>query len=122
LKTPVVVALLLCAASCATPQPAPSKIRFDLAQFRPDGLRGPPDGLTSLTYEFIIPDKGAYIMEVKRIDPSLQISPGVRGRSGGGPGKVLCTGSTHQKNFRAILERLAALPYVGPISECFFEK
>lgn len=90
-------------------------------QFHSDGLRGPPAGLTSLTYEFIIPDQVAYIMEVKRIDPSLQISPGARGRSGGGPGKILCIGSTHQKNFRAILERLASLPYTGPISECFFE-
>ncbi len=98
------------------------KIEFDLSAIDDDGLRGPPDGKVSVTYEFAIPDRPDCKAEVTKIDPSIQIGCGVRGRVGAKPGECLCTGSTHQKNYRQILQRLAELPYVARIVECFFEK
>lgn len=116
--------LLCLAASCANApktRPAPQKIAFDLEQFRPDGLRGPPDGLTSLSFEFCIPDTPGARAEVESIDPTISIIPGGRGRVGCGPGQCLCIGSTHQPLWRDILMSLSALPYVTRIQECFWE-
>ena len=116
--------ILCLSASCATAPklpPAPQKITFGLEQFRPDGLRGPPDGLTSLSFEFCIPDTPEARAEVASIDPTIGIMPGGRGRVGCGPGQCLCIGSTHQPRWREILMRLSALPYVTRIQECFWE-
>jgi hypothetical protein len=45
-------------AGCATvsnPHPYSSKIDVDLANVNSEGLRGPPDGLRAVHYEFCIP-------------------------------------------------------------------
>ena len=121
---PEALLMLGLTASCASapePPPAPQKIDFDLRQFRPDGLRGPPDGLTSLSFEFCIPDIQEARAEVAAIDPTIEIMPGARGRAGCGPGHCLCIGSTHQPRWREVLLRLDALPYVARIQECFWE-
>ncbi len=97
------------------------KIEFDVSAIDADGLRGPPDGKVSVSYEFAIPDKPACKAEVSRIDPSVQFMCGSRGRIGAKPGECLCVGSTHQKNFRQVLQRLAELPCVARIIECHFE-
>jgi hypothetical protein len=43
------------------------------------------------------------------------------GRIGCGESENLCIGSTHQKDFRRILQRLAELKYVQRIDESFLE-
>jgi heat shock protein HslJ len=98
-----------------------SKIRFDLDRVDGDGLQGPPDGLRALHYEYCIPDRPEAIREVTAIDPTLQIQRGSPGRVGCGTGELLCLGHTHQPGYRAVLDRLAALPFVAEIHEAFFE-
>ncbi len=100
---------------------AAGKIKFRLETIRLDGLRGPPDGLVSVAYEFCVPAEPAAYEEVRRIDPTVQISPGSRGRIGCSKQQALCIGNTHQRHWREVLARLAALPYVAEIRECFFE-
>lgn len=104
-------------------QPADlGKIKFRLDNIRADGLRGPADGLVAVSYEFCVPADAAVYAEVKGIDPSVQITPGGRGRVGcQAVGQALCVGNTHQAGWRGILEKLAARGYVKEIRECFFE-
>ncbi len=98
------------------------KIKFRLDNIRADGLRGPADGLVAVSYEFCVPADAVVYAEVKRLDPSVQITPGARGRVGcQAAGQALCVGNTHQANWRGVLEKLAALGYVKEIRECFFE-
>jgi hypothetical protein len=98
-----------------------SKITFALDRLNQDGLYGPPDGLRALDYEFCIPGDAAYATQVREIDPTIQIFPKSRGRSGCAPGEYLCVGNTQQPNFKAVLFRLASLPYVKRIDQAFFE-
>ena len=100
---------------------ARSGIRFDLDRVNADGLLGPPDGLRALHYEYCIPDRPAAVRAVTAIDPTLQIQGGSPGRVGCAAGELLCLGHTHQPGYRAVLERLAALPFVAEIHEAFFE-
>ena len=112
----------LCAGCRSVLRPDPlSKITFDMTVLRDDGLRGPPDGLRSLSYEFCIPNTDECKAEVAAIDSSVQFMPGSRGRIGCGEGQCLCIGDTHQPNHRQVLKRLAELEYVDRIDECFFE-
>lgn len=114
---------VLCLAACAVaPVSTPSaKIRFSLESIRADGLSGPPDGLVSVDYEYCIPADPAKTAEVKRLDPSAQVSLVARGRIGRKDGQALCTGNTHQRDWRGVLDRLAALEYVAEIRRCFWE-
>lgn len=112
--------LILLAVSCTTPA-VTGVVTFDLDKVNAQGLQGPPDGLRDLAYEFCIPDTEPHRTEVAAIDPSVQFMGGSRGRIGCGPDQCLCIGSTHQENWKSILQQLAALPYVEQIDECFFE-
>jgi len=62
------------------------KINFDLNQLNEQGLRGPPDGLRALAYEFCIPADPVLSARVKAIDPTVVIYPGQKEESGV-PGK-----------------------------------
>jgi len=116
------VTLVQDSAAVSTSVPgAESGIRFDLDRLDADGLQGPPDGLRALHYEYCIPDQPEAIREVTAIDPTLQIQQGSPGRVGCGAGELLCLGHTHQPDYRAVLERLAALLFVTDIHEAFFE-
>jgi hypothetical protein len=97
------------------------KVEFDLSQLDIEGLRGPVDGKVAVSYEFCIPDTGECRAEVGAIDGSVQFMSGSRGRIGAVAGECLCIGSTHQKDYRRVLEDLAGLPYVVRIIECHFE-
>lgn len=98
-----------------------AKIKFEVDNIRPDGLRGPSDGLVSVAYEFCVPANEQAYEEVRRIDPSIKIYPGSRGRIGCGKDETLCIGSTHQPRWREVLKRLSALSYISEIRECFYE-
>ena len=98
-----------------------SKIKFPLDDIRSDGLRGPPDGLVSVAYEFCVPADAQVYAQIRRIDPSVAIHPGSRGRVGCSPGMALCIGSTHQAGWHDVLNALAARADVAEIRECFFE-
>jgi len=114
------------AASRGAPEPAVdeaalAKIEFSLADIREDGLTGPPDGLRAVSYEFCVPDEAAKLAEVQAIDPTVQVMLGAKGRVGCGDGTVLCIGSTHQPNWRAVLERVGSLSYVPRVARADFE-
>ena len=98
-----------------------SKITFNLEQLNEDGLYGPPDGLRALHYEFCIPGDPVTAAQVRQIDPTIEISPTSRGRIGCTEGEYLCLGNTHQPNFKAVLLKLAKLPYIKRIDQAFFE-
>ena len=97
------------------------KITFDISKLDESGLYGPPGGKRALSYEFCIPDMVQNRTEVKRIDPTVKFFAESPGRIGCGESENLCIGSTHQKDFRGVLQRLAELTYVQRIDESFFE-
>ncbi len=97
------------------------KITFDISKLNESGLYGPLDGKRALSYEFCIPDTVHHRTEVKRINPTVKFFAQSPGRIGCGETENLSIGSTHQKDFRRILQRLAELKYVQRIDESFFE-
>ena len=97
------------------------KVGVDLSNVDHDGLRGPADGKVAVSYEFCIPDTPEHRAAVRAIDPTVQVMPGSRGRIGASIGQCLCIGSTHQKNYKAVLRSLSNLPYIERIIECYFE-
>jgi heat shock protein HslJ len=118
------LAVTLVGDTASTPSPtvtAKPKIRFDVERLNAQGLIGPPDGLRALDYEYCIPDQPEVIRQVQAIDPTLQIQKGSPGRVGCDQNQLLCLGNTHQADFRSVLERLAALPFVTAIHQAFFE-
>ena len=115
------VAMIAGCASVSNSHPLSSKIDVDLGNVSSEGLRGPPDGLRAVHYEFCIPAGEDRAEEVRNIDPTAQFMPGSRGRIGCARDQILVVGSTHQRSYRRVLERLAALEYVNRIVENFFE-
>jgi hypothetical protein len=97
------------------------KITFDLTRLDEDGLYGELGGKRAVSYEFCIPDTRQSRAEVKRIDPTVKFMAESPGRIGCGEHETLCIGSTHQKDFRKVLQRLTELTYVQRIDESFFE-
>jgi hypothetical protein len=73
-----------------------AKIRFRLDDIRPDGLRGPPDGLVAVAYEFCVPTGERVYRDMMQIDPGLQVQPGARGRIACAHDQSLVTGTTNQ--------------------------
>ena len=106
----------------STSQPAQAtKIKFSLDDIRSDGLRGPPDGLVAVSYEFCVPANQQVYQEILRIDPGLNITSGSPGRIGCVNTQALIIGETNQPNWREVLQELSTLTYVTEIRECFFE-
>jgi hypothetical protein len=103
------------------PASSPQKITFDLTRLDDDGLYGAADAKRTLAYEFCIPDTPQNRAEVKRIDPTVKFFAESPGRIGCGKCESLCIGSTYQRDFRRVLQRLAELTYVQRIDESFFE-
>jgi hypothetical protein len=96
------------------------KVELDLSGLDEKGLAGRADGKVTLAYEFAIPDNVTCRAEVRAIDRSIRFMRGSRGRIGAGPGECLCVGETGP-GFHAVLETLAALPYVKRIIRCDWE-
>ena len=87
-------------------------------------LRSVAQGLrngVAVNYEFCIPADEKHLAQVKKIDRSLQVMKSSKGRIGCSDKSWLLVGSTQQKNYRAVLYDLAALPYVQRIEETFWE-
>ena len=101
--------------------PGAAKIKFRLDDIRPDGLRGLQDGLVSVAYEFCVPADDRVYQEVRRIDSSVQIYPGSKGRVACSKDQALCIGQTHQPRWRDVMKGLASLKYISEIRESFFE-
>jgi len=97
------------------------KLDFDLEDLDENGLIGPPDGKVAVSYELCVPKDQKLVDEVRSIDPSIAIHADSRGRIGCSPMEVLCLGSTHQRGFREVLEKLCGLPYVRRIERTWFE-
>ncbi len=105
----------------SSPHAEIAKVGFSLDNLSPEGLRGPPDGLRSVAYEFCVPADNAVYQQVLRIDPGLQIYPGSPGRIGCTRNQSLCIGETNQPDWHEVLQKLAALSYISEIRESFFE-
>jgi hypothetical protein len=123
----VILAVVL-SAGCHTsseqkkdPWSGETKIKFPLDNINPDGLRGSPDALVAVSYEFCIPASERVYQEVLRIDPSVKFNPGSRGRIGCVKNQTLSIGQTHQVHWRDILQELSSQAYIVEIRECFFE-
>ena len=102
-------------------QPAISKkIELDLTKLDKNGMRGPQTGKVLVAYEFCIPNTAKCKAQVKAIDKSVRFMPGSRGRIGARKDQCLCIGETGP-NYRTVLNKLAALPYVKRIIECHWE-
>jgi hypothetical protein len=97
------------------------KIDFSLEDLDDNGLIGPPDGKLAVSYELCIPKDQKLVDEVRSIDPSIAIHADSRGRIGCSSVEVLCLGSTHQRGFREVLEKLCGLSYVRRIERTWFE-
>jgi hypothetical protein len=97
------------------------KISFDISLLSSAGLIGPPDGLRSLSYEFCIPASTKYILEVKKIDQTIQYYLNTPGRIGCDYNQYLCIANTHKSNWKATLFALASLPYIDRIDQSFAE-
>lgn len=125
LQSGLAACLLFCAGCAQTQAPdanvAGRKVEIDLTGLDADGLRGPPGGKVAVSYEFAIPDTADGKAAVRAIDPTVQFAPGSPGRIGATASQCLCIGSTHQKDYRDVLQALAELPYVERIIECHFE-
>lgn len=82
---------------------------------------GTGDAGDKLAYMFCIPDNALTRSQVARIDPSVRFDDSPRGKHVSGSRGVLCIGSTRQPSFKAVLDRLAKLPYVDAITLCPFD-
>ncbi|MEI8353886.1 MAG: hypothetical protein WCG22_05195 [Lentisphaerota bacterium] len=82
---------------------------------------GTGDAGDELAYMFCIPDNALTRSQVARIDPSVRFDDSPHGKRVSGSRGVLCIGSTRQPSFKAVLDRLAKLPYVDAITLCPFD-
>ena len=71
-------------------------------------------------YEFCVPDVDRFLDLVADIDTTATLSSSP-GRIGCGEEQKLMIGSTHQTGWRAVLDRLAALPFVTRIARTDWE-
>lgn len=85
------------------------------------GLLGPPDGLRALDYEYCIASPQAFRDQVAQIDSTARFHEGSPGRIGCRTGEIRVSGNSHQPGFRAVIERLGALPYAVRIEPIWFE-
>jgi hypothetical protein len=114
----VIAALWIAGIACASsPDPAPrsTKIGFDPGAIDDRGLLGTGGSSVAVHYEFCVPDVERFLAMVTDIDSTATISRS-RGRIGCAERERLVIGSTHQPQWRAVLGRLAALPFVTHIA------
>lgn len=100
------------------PEAGLAKIGFDLSELDEEGLYGPPDGRRARDYELCVPNERAE--EARAIDRTLRLarSPG---RIGCGPGELLAIGTTGQRDWLRVLQRLSDLPWVRRIEPHYAE-
>lgn len=99
-----------------------SKIKFNLEEFNYDGLREMPKGeFSAISYEFCIPADEEIYKEVLKIDSTVGMFKGSKGRSGCLGKEWLCIGSSRQPGFKQVILKIAELSYIREISEVFWE-
>lgn len=98
-----------------------AKIKFPMDNIRADGLRGPPGGLVTVSYEFCVPANDQVYQEIRRIDQSISIYANAPGRIACAANESLVIGETGQQHWREVLKTLSSLNYIDEIRECFFE-
>jgi len=117
--------LLGCSGSKSAYIPQPElreKVEFSFAGVNKAGLTGSAAGKVALYYEFCIPKEDSCRAQVQQIDTTVIIQDRSPGRVGCKPGaQLLCIGNTHQPDYRRVVYRLAALPYVDRIERTYFE-
>lgn len=115
LKTTLFILLLI--SGCASP----SKISFDINKLDADGLQGSTGAKRSLSYEYCAPNTPQWQSRILTIDPSSTFMKNSPGRSGCKADEMLVLGSTHQKNYSAILKKLSSFDEITTIKESHFE-
>tara|TARA_R110001592_G_scaffold22641_1_gene89754 strand:+ start:1689 stop:2093 length:405 start_codon:yes stop_codon:yes gene_type:complete len=96
------------------------KIKFDLFELDKRGQMGTENNKTTLDFEFCIPNKVDFLMEVKNIDSSLKSQKG-KGRSNCSEEHLLIVGNTYNKDFKKILCKISQLEYVKEINQIYWE-
>lgn len=96
------------------------KIKFDIYELDKRGQLGMENNKTTLDFEFCIPNKVDFLMEVKNIDSSLKSQKG-KGRSNCGEEYLLIVGNTYNKDFKKILCKISQLEYVKEINQTMWE-
>lgn len=103
------------------PEPR-SKITFNIDDFTDGGLReGPKGEFNAISYEFCIPADEKIFKEVLKIDTTVMVMKGSKGRSGCSDKEWLCIGSSGQPGFKNVILKLAELSCIRKISETFWE-
>lgn len=114
----IIAIFTACGASPNRNDPAPwAKIHLNFREIDANGLK---NGV-AVNYEFCVPAEEKFYKTVQKIDPTLQLMKGSKGRVGCSEKEWLLVGSTKQKNYRTVLYDLAALPYITRIEETFWE-
>lgn len=91
-------------------------IAFDFDDLDADGRYATEEGdLRYLSYEFCIPARDDVMADVTATDTSALCTEVAPGTGGCGGDEMLCVGNTKPSNFRSVLERLAAKPYIREI-------
>lgn len=91
-------------------------IAFDFDDLDADGRYEPEDGDPRyLPYEFCVPARDEIVDEIGAIDATALCTEVAPGTGGCGGGEMLCVGNTKQADFRGVLQRLAAKPYIREI-------
>ena len=96
------------------------KIKFDIYELDNRGQMGAENNKTTLDFEFCIPNKVDFLMEVKNIDSSLKSQKG-KGRSNCSEEHLLIVGNTYNKDFKKILCKISQLEYVKEINQTMWE-
>lgn len=79
------------------------------------------DSKSSIDYEFCIPYQDKYLIEIKKIEPSINCFHGSGGRIGCTNNEYLCIGNTHLKNSKNTLCQLSSREYIQRIDPCYWE-
>lgn len=119
----VLIAAALPLAACfggGSDSPVPYRpgaaIAFDFDDLDADGRYAAEGGRPRhLSYEFCIPARDDAMADVTATDPSALCTEVAPGTGGCGGEEMLCVGNTKQPDFRPVLERLAAKPYIREI-------
>ena len=98
------------------------KIGFDLTQFDDEGLLNTNEGKRSIIYEYCIPRAQQAVSMLSTIDFSIEVKTDTSGsKVSCNSDEALALGSSHQDSFKAIVVKIASLPFVRKIEQSRLE-